>query len=1158
MARFTSVRIYFTFLVFFFLCGHLAVLFCQESPHNRPPTDISAIQHFVLIVKENRSFDSMFGTFPGAEGATTGTTSTGQVIPLQHAADGLARSPGYQWDDGNLVIDYGRMDKFDLENSGNVNNDYLLYSQLLSTDIPNYFTYASNFVLGDHMFVSLHGPSFPNHLYMIAAQSGGAIGNMVADKWGCDAASYSTGQVIDGHGNITMQYPCFDFATLGDSLENANLSWTYYAPNGSDWNAFDAINHVRNTALWTQRIALDSQFAVDALAGNLPSVSWLVPPSLFSEHPSNGSCAGENWTVQQVNAVMQGPDWPTTAIFVTWDDWGGLYDHVAPPGSGDQFGFGPRVPLLVISPYAKTAYISKTTFEFSSFLKLVEERFGLPTLTNRDAAANDMLDAFDFTQAARSPLILNTRDCSPASTTTLNFPRQTIGSASLPKTVVIQNYSLTSSMSISSIVVNGADFSQTNTCPSTLKAKLSCTINVTFNPTATGSRTCTLTITDSDITSPQVVNLVGVGTNVTLSPTLLSFGTHVIGSPATVLSAVLTNQGTSGITITGITVSGDYTQTNNCGGSLVAGASCNLTATFSPSAAGTRYGNVVVTSSDGGSPHVLNLTGVGTSMKLSALKVGFGTQALGTTSSPKIITLTNKGSSTVTFSAFSIVGSRNQLDYDFVQTNTCGTTLNGKSSCTFSVAFSPTDIGTRSASLLVFDSEAGTSPQIVSLTGTGQANPVPLLTPSLSPSSAAPGGAGFNLTVNGSNFLPSSKVYWNSAALSTTYVSSARITAAVSAQQIANAGLATITVVNPTPGGGTSNPVCFPVAASTSSVSFRTSTLPTGAQPSGIAAGDFDGNQKADLVITNQGDDTVTILLGNGDGTFTAASPVSTGHGPVAVATGDFNSDGKTDIAVANSLDNTVSILIGNGDGTFVVASSTPPTASTPMALLSADFNEDGRLDLAVVNNLENNVTILLGKGDGTFYPLASPVTGKSPIAAALADFNADGKLDIAVANKLDNTVLLIMGKGDGTFSPGATASVGTSPSGIVAVDLNNDGNMDVVAANQGSNTVSVLLGNGDGVLQAHNDYADDAGPTSIAAADFDRDGKLDLITSNGAANSVSVLLGGGDGTVKSYSSFATGNAPGALLFGDFNGDGKLDIAVLNSGVNTVSILLQN
>src|SRR5205085_8098031 len=123
-----------------------------QSSENRPPADLIAIQHFVLIIKENRSFDSMFGTFPGAEGATTGTISTGQVIPLQHAADGLARSPGYQWVDGNLVIDYGRMDKFDLEKDGNINNDYLPYSQLWAADIPNYFSYASNFVLGDHMF----------------------------------------------------------------------------------------------------------------------------------------------------------------------------------------------------------------------------------------------------------------------------------------------------------------------------------------------------------------------------------------------------------------------------------------------------------------------------------------------------------------------------------------------------------------------------------------------------------------------------------------------------------------------------------------------------------------------------------------------------------------------------------------------------------------------------------------------------------------------------------------------------------------------------------------------------------------------------------------------------------------------------------------------
>src|SRR5262249_50377883 len=276
--------------------------------------------------------------------------------------------------------------------------DYLPYSQLSQADIPNYFTYASTFTLGDHMFVSLKGPSFPNHLYPIAAQSGGAIGNIAnADHWGCDAQPNTTVEVIDSNGNITTQYTCFDFPIIGDSLDEAGISWLFYTPMSSFWNPLDAIAHIRNTSLWTQKQADSTQFISDALSGNLPGVSWLIPPFTFSEHAPDGSCEGENWTVQQINAVMQGPAWGSTAIFVVWDDWGGLYDHVAPPQL-DVFGLGLRVPLLIISPYAKPGYITKTQYEFSSFLKIVEERFGLASLTARDAAANDMLDAFDFTQ----------------------------------------------------------------------------------------------------------------------------------------------------------------------------------------------------------------------------------------------------------------------------------------------------------------------------------------------------------------------------------------------------------------------------------------------------------------------------------------------------------------------------------------------------------------------------------------------------------------------------------------------------------------------------------------------------------------------------------------------------------------------------------------
>lgn len=385
----------------------------SSSPPSGAPAGFSAIQHIVFIIKENRTFDNYFGTFAGADGATSGTLSTGKTIPLGHTPDKTPRDICHGWSCAIGAIDGGKMDQFNLIAGCNVNGDYLCYTQLRQQDIPNYFAYASNFVLADHTFSSLHGPSLPNHLYTVAAQSGGVEDNP-SGGWGCDAGSSSTVPVRGSDGTTTREFPCFDFETLADSLHNAGITWKYYAPSqgqsGYIWSTLDAIKHIRESALWTDNVVPYTQFASDAQSGQLPAVSWLVTSLELSEHPPSSTCGGENWTVQQLNAIMQGPDWNSTAVFLTWDDFGGFYDHVPPP-SVDAFGFGPRVPLLIISPFAKKGYISHTTYEFSSFLKFTELRYGLPTLTNRDAQANDMTDSFDFTQQPLPPMILQPRQC---------------------------------------------------------------------------------------------------------------------------------------------------------------------------------------------------------------------------------------------------------------------------------------------------------------------------------------------------------------------------------------------------------------------------------------------------------------------------------------------------------------------------------------------------------------------------------------------------------------------------------------------------------------------------------------------------------------------------------------------------------------------------
>jgi len=373
---------------------------------NSQPSDITRIQHTIFIVKENRTFDHYFGLFPGADGATSGAISSGQIVPLIHLSDPTQLSNlCNSWDCALEAMDSGKTDKFNLIDAGTLN----AYTQVNEQDIPNYWAYARSYVLADRYFTSVHGPSLPNALFALAAQSGGVIddGSGAAVGVACDGSPIQPVTVIDANGKRSNVSPCFDFLTLADILQSANISWKYY---GDGPNVFSTIRSIRNSSAWGKKISPESQFYIDAERGALPAMTWLAPPDEVNEHPPESSCPGENWTVQVVNAVMSGPDWNSTALFITWDDFGGLYDHVPPPQL-DQFGLGPRVPLLIISPYARKGYISHTLYEHSSILKFVETRYHLPALTSRDSRASNMLDSFDFSQPSRPPLVLETRQC---------------------------------------------------------------------------------------------------------------------------------------------------------------------------------------------------------------------------------------------------------------------------------------------------------------------------------------------------------------------------------------------------------------------------------------------------------------------------------------------------------------------------------------------------------------------------------------------------------------------------------------------------------------------------------------------------------------------------------------------------------------------------
>lgn len=691
----------------------------KTVPSNPPPPGL--IQHIVFIMKENRGFDHYFGQFPGADGATTGVISTGQTIPLRRAPDIMPHDVGHVWEDALVAYDGGKMDQFDLINKGNENGDFLSYTQMTQDDLPNYWAYAQNFVLSDHTFQSTNSASFGNHFYYIAADAQSTInipvwpGQNQPHSWGCDAPAGTYVSQMDSEGAIFDLFPCFDPQTMADSLNNNDLSWKYYAaPYGQEgfgFSAYDYVKHIRYSNYWDTNVVNWDQFDSDALSGSLPAVSWLVASGHETEHPVRGTCEGENWTVDKINAIMQGPkeQWNSTAIFVTWDEFGGFYDHVPPP-KVDQFGLGPRVPMIIISPYAIAGHISKTTYEFSSVLKFIEKNFNLPPLTQRDAQANDMTDSFDWNQNALPPLYLQPRACPVTSTTNVAYGNVVVNkSRTLP--VVLSNYGGTR-MTIGKIYATG-DFSYAGgTCKDRLGPGAECTVNVQFTPQATGLRTGTLTVNDSGPDSPQTVSLSGKGTFLNL-PVLypgLTWGETFMGSSPQ-QEVYVTNSGSAAITINEIQVLGDFSEADNCGGSLGAGDSCKITVAFSPTESGYLKGNLIIWDSDPASPHLGRLAGTATAVRQRPRALDFTAQ-VGHTSNPKQVTVTNTSNVSLYLPSITVAA-------PFNQTNNCPTELSAGGQCTVEVTFSPTQHGKVKGTLYINDADF-LSPQEVALTGIGQ------------------------------------------------------------------------------------------------------------------------------------------------------------------------------------------------------------------------------------------------------------------------------------------------------------------------------------------------------------------------------------------------------------------------------------------------------
>jgi phospholipase C len=412
------------------------------SFHTSPPP--GKIQHIVVIFQENRTPDNLFQDpvliARGAEIASSGVNSLGQTIPLTPIDLGTAGSKPQNYDLSHAhaafvsMYDGGKMDGADLipvfcQGAANCPPANPQFKYVVPADVQPYFALAEQYTFGDHMFQSNQGPSFPAHQFLISGTSAPSAGSnlFVAENpipesktvpRGCIAPPTETVGVIDPSGNETFMYPCFEHPTLTDLFNTQGITWRYYTPKpGSLWTAPNAIQHMCGPNVpppnatsctgsdWVNHVVLDyTQVLTDVANNQLQQVSWVIPSAQTSDHTNISDGSGPSWVASVVNAIGNSPYWANTAIFITWDDWGGWYDHVAPKVI-NSYEYGFRVPLIVVSPYAKAQHISKNTHDFGSLLKFMEETFNVPSLGNIDATADDFSDCFDFTQ---TPLTFQT------------------------------------------------------------------------------------------------------------------------------------------------------------------------------------------------------------------------------------------------------------------------------------------------------------------------------------------------------------------------------------------------------------------------------------------------------------------------------------------------------------------------------------------------------------------------------------------------------------------------------------------------------------------------------------------------------------------------------------------------------------------------------
>ena len=435
---------------------------------------------------------------------------------------------------------------------------------------------------------------------------------------------------------------------------------------------------------------------------------------------------------------------------------------------------------------------------------------------------------------------------------------------------------------------------------------------------------------------------------------------------------------------------------------------------------------------------------------------------------------------------------------------------------------------------------------LASTTLLAQSNPVPLVNQPLVPDSVAPGNGGFLLTVSGTGFASGAVLYWNGSERTTIINSSSSLQAIITSQDVVRAGTASVSVVNPAPGGGASNVVFFPVRESASTVAFAARPELV---PGTVVTGDFNNDGILDVAVGNYG---ISVYLGKGDGTFSAPIVTSSTVYLGEIWAADVNGDGKLDLLASTLPDYSSTMLfLGNGDGTLTQQN----TYIDGLLQAVGDWNGDGKLDIVVENYDLGYSVVYLGDGTGGFNQSGSIGTYENAPGgiAAVGDFNGDGKLDLGFPG-----VQVALGNGDGTFQNLVYYQVPYQGSAIAAADINGDGKLDLITSG-----ISVLIGNGDGTFTVDGGVNLEGGEQTINLGDFNGDGKLDAALSSyyssqrGLSQSVMMLLGNGDGTFGSPITIPAGgfsSAAQTLAMGDFNGDGRLDL-VLGGGTSTILLL---